>query len=354
MITLHQAFYGREQTGYRLLASSCPEFNLRIEQLCETIGTPDGTSVVEPFFLNYIEGNNRFMIQCCKRNPDDAGRTTLFFHVFIGNHSQLKQSRMGIASLIRNKLFETKLPSGPILDVSLEEDSYSLPWGNKSLIWNNDKLAIISNKPELNLLTGTLKGSIDNISWASFSFHPLDSFTIYVISEYVPRPTDRKSVATDGTVASNPQMHQKPIQAGIPKSTGSVNMEKSKQTSGIKSIILVISLIVNIVLGYWLIQPRNVPQTQTETKTDIKPIEQKNDKNSPAKVKREEIVLELRQKFLQKYQIIEGSWEELMRSDPKLERDYFELNKRPLRLANGYVQFLNEEILQNSEAKNGK
>jgi hypothetical protein len=354
MITLHQAFYGRVQTGYRLLASSCPEFNQRIEQLCTAIGTPDGTSVVEPFFLNYIEGNNRFMIQCCIGNQDDAGRKTLFFHILVGNHSQLKQSRMGIASLIRNKLFESKLPSGPILDVSLEEDSYSLPWGNKSLVWNNDKLAIISNKPELNLLTGTLKGNIDNISWASFSFHPLDSFTIYVISEYVPRPTDRKTVATDGTVAAIPQKQQKPIQAGIPKTSVSVNKEKSKQPSGIKSIILVLSLIANIVLGYLLIQPRNVQQTQTEPKTDIKPIEQKDDNNSPAKVTREEIVLELRQSFLQKYQIIEGSWEELMRSDPKLERDYFELKKRPLQLAKGYVQFLNEEILQNSEAKNGK
>ena len=354
MITLHQAFYGRVQTGYRLLASSCPEFNQRIEQLCAAIGTPDGASVVEPFFLNFIEGDHRFMIQCCIGNPDDAGRKTLFFHVFIGNHSQLKQSRMGIASLIRNKLFETKLPSGPILDVSLEEDSYSLPWGNNSLVWNNDKLAIISNKPELNLLTGTLKGSIDNVSWASFSFHPLDNFTIYVISEYVPRPTDRKSVATDGTVAATPQKQQKPIQAESSKSSCPVKRAETKQSSGITSIILVLSLIVNLVLGYLLIQSRNVTQPIVEPKTDPKPNEQIVDDNSSAKVTKEEVVRELRQKFLQKYKIIEGSWEELMHSDPKLERDYFEIQKAPLRLANGYVQFLNEEILQNSEAKNGK
>lgn len=354
MITLHQAFYGRVQTGYRLLASSCSEFNQRIEQLCEAIGTPDGTSAVEPFFLNYIEGNNRFMMQCCVGNPDDAGRKILFFHILVGNHTELKKSGMGIASLIRNRLFETDLPFGPILDVSLEEDSYSLPWGNKSLVWDNDKLAIISNKPELNLLTGTLKGNIDNISWATFTFHPLDSFDIYVISEYVTRPTDRRTVTTDGTVAATPKKQIIPIQVGIPKTSGLVNIEKSKLTSGIISKILVLSVIANIVLVYLLIQPKNVSQTQTEPKTDIRIIAQKYDNNTPKKVTREEIIQELRQKFLKKYMPIEGTFEKLLSGDKKLWREYNELKKEPLKLANGYVQFLNEEILEISEARNDK
>ena len=350
MITLHQAFYGREQTGYRLLASSCPEFNQRIEQLCAVIGTPDGTSVVEPFFLNYIEENNRFMVQCCIGNLDDAGRKTLFFHVFIGNHSQLKQARMGIASLIRNKRFESKLPSGPILDVSIEEENYSLPWGNQKLTWNNEKLAIISNKPELSLLTGTLRGDIDNISWASFSFHSLDNFDIYVLSEYVPMPNDRKCVTSNGAVAVVPQKIQKPSQPSAPV----VKQPTHQQSTSVKSIILALSLIANCILGYLLMQPETVQTPNDNTTNHPKPPEQVVDNNLPAKFTKEEVIQELRDNFLQKYQKIEGTWEDQMRSDPKLKREYFDLEKAPLRLANGYVQFINSEILEKSENKNGK
>ena len=350
MITLHQAFYGREQTGYRLLASSCPEFNQRIEQLCAAIGTPDGTSVVEPFFLNYIEGNNRFMIQCCIGNSDDAGRRTLFYHIWVGNHSQLKQSRMGIASLIRNKLFESKLPSGPILDVSIEEENYSLPWGNQKLAWNNEKLAIISNKPELSLLTGTLRGDIDNISWASFSFHTLDNFDVYVLSEYVPLPNDRKCVAPDGTVTVVPQKLQKPRQPSGPV----VKQPTHRQSTSVNSIILALSLIANCFLGYLLIQSKTVQVPKDKVTNSTKPPEQVNDNNSPDKFTKEEVIQELRDKFLQKYKKIEGTWEDQIRKDPILERKYLELKNSQLHLANGYVQFLNSEILEKPENKNGK
>lgn len=350
MIALHQAFYGRGQTGYRLLASSYSDFNQKIEQLCTSIGTPDGTSTFESFFLNFIEGNNRFMVQCCLGNPDEAGRKTLFFHVLIGNHYQLQQARMGIASLIRNKLFESKLPSGPILDVSIEEESYSLPWGNQKLSWNNEKFAIISNKPELSLLTGTLRGDIDNISWASFSFRSLDNFDVYVLSEYVPRPNDRKCVNPDGTIAVVPQKMQKPSQSSVPV----VKQPIYQKSSNIKSIFLAMSLIVNCILCYLLIQSKTVQVPKDNVTNPTKPPEQVVVNNFPDRFTKEEVIQELRDNFIQKYEIIEGSWEDQMEQDPILKRNYFDLKKYPLRLASGYVQFVNSEILEKSKDKNGK
>ena len=343
MIILQQAFYGRSQTGYRLLASSCMEFNERIEQLCAAVGTPDGSSVIEPFFINYIEGNHRFMIQCCIGNPDDAGRKTLFFHVFIGDHSQLKNARMGIASLIRNKFFETKLPIGPIMQVSIEEDAYSLPWGSTSLMWHREKLAIVSRKPELNLLTGILKNNIDNVSWASFAFQPLDMLDIYVLSEYVSRPNDRKCVMTDGTVDNVPQKPQvfNPL---LRTPTGS-----HKKSSGARYITLILLLFLFFIFGYWLGSSR--------TKDDVSMISTENpikqavpSDYSHDKVTREEVMQELRKKFDHQYRI-NGNWDEAIKWDPVLERQYSVHKKKLLIKAKGYVEFVNKEILDKTDGQ---
>ena len=90
MIILQQAFYGREfHGGYKLLASTDAKHNDVIEKLCSSIGSPDGRSIVDPFFVNYIAGNYRYMIRGVIGQPDVSGRETLFFHAYIGNNSEL-------------------------------------------------------------------------------------------------------------------------------------------------------------------------------------------------------------------------------------------------------------------------
>ena len=201
MVNLDQAFYGRDSIrGYRLLASSNQTHNNVVEHLCASIGTPDGASILEPFYINHIENGFRFMISCVPGLPDDNGRKTLFFHAFIGRHRELQNSEFGIGDLIQSNAFISSYKTGPVLPASFEETAASLPWGKTSIVWDRQDIAIQSSKPELPTITGLLKNEIDNFSWASFTFRPLDYCKAYVISQYVPMPQQRKCVSLSGEI----------------------------------------------------------------------------------------------------------------------------------------------------------
>ena len=141
MILLNQALYGRDPIrGYRLFASSESSFNQTVERLCSAIGSPDGISSIEPFYLNYIENGYRFMISCCIGNPDDSGRKTLFFHAFIGKHQELINKRFGIGSLIHQNAFLSEYISGPVLSKEFEEDSFLFRGEKPLLSWMTNSL----------------------------------------------------------------------------------------------------------------------------------------------------------------------------------------------------------------------
>lgn len=351
MIKLQQFFYGRDPSvGNSLLASSCQTYNEKVASLCSAIGTPDGSSVIEPFYINYVDGNIRYMIQGCPGVPDE-GRMTLFFHCFAGDHQLMKKEGFGIGTLIHEKAFVQQCDRGPILEVCFDTSSYSLPWGNVRLSWNQEKIAIANSKPDIMLLTGLLKGSFDVVNWASFTFNPLDNFRIYIWSQYSPKiPSDRKIVYSNGELFANIKSKSTDVQ--LP----SIRKCDGAEKRNVFLTLFIISLILNIVCLFSCLRQKSDPQVAAVIKPSTKEVEIKQPttvvKPSTPAISRESVIAELRDFFLKKYpnSRIEGAWDDVMNSDEALKIHYAR-GKTSLVKVKGYVDFVNNEILNNQGEK---
>ncbi len=362
MIRLHQAFYGRDpERGYRLLASSNAMFNKTVSELCAAIGTPDGISDIEPFYLNYIANGYRYMISVCNGIPDEGGRKTLFFHAYIGNHQELCSADFGIGALIHNNAFVSKYASGPVLEKTFEESVFSLPWGKTSIVWNlGEKLAIRSSKPDLMLVSGILKNNLDETTWASFAFKPLDRFQIYVISEYVSIPSDRKCISASGAVISN---IKRPLQS-ITTTPSQTCPKSSRSCVGLR-ILFIVSIIINLVfLVSFFNRPEAVDQRKEKATKENRDIEHTvrpvqsdatagNGLCMPATrgVTREEVIRELRAEFEKNYAKLNCSWRKAMHDDPALRRHFETYRKDPLIKAEGYIDFVHKYIFEEKETQ---
>ena len=354
MITLEQAFYGRDpEKGYQLLGSSDPRHDAVVARLCAAAGTPDGSPVVEPFYIHHIENGFRYMISGCAGTLDGEGRMTLFFHAFIGGQLELERAGFGIGVLIQEKAFRTKYEPGPVFAATFEENSYTLPWGETSWNWNHEKLAVRSRKPELSLLTGLLKNAIDSTSWASFSFRPIDELQLYVISEFVSLPCDRKCVSTSGEL----------IRETTPRTQETASLSedaprpvRSPKWKGVLPILLAGSLLLNCLLLYVLLFQKSdkaLSPHSEEVKTS----------SSPTGTTRAEVLRELRDEFeRQGYERLESSdeFEKKMMNDNALKEQYEYATekekgkwkgKEVILQAENYIRFVHEFIFEENVEK---
>lgn len=363
MIRLHQAFYGRDpDKGYRLLASSNAMFNETVSELCAAIGTPDGISSVDDFYLNFIADGYRYMISVCNGNPDAGGRKTLFFHAYIGRHEELCSANFGIGSLIHIKAFEKEYKTGPVLEKTFEESAFSLPWGKTAIVWNHEeKLAIRSSKPDLMLISGILKNNLDKTTWSSFAFKPLDRFQIYVISEYVSTPSDRKCVSVSGAVISNVKRPPRSI-----TTTPSQSRPKSSRSRGGLLIVLMISIIINIAFAFYVFsKPEAVVENQGKTsatkensdKRTATPTQSASTTGNTPRMPvtrgttREEVIRELRAEFEKNYVRLNCSWRKAMHDDRALQLQFEKYRKDPLIKAEGYIDFVHKYIFEEKETQ---
>ena len=339
MIILQQAFYGRDlYSGYRLLASTDTRHNKVIERLCASIGTPVGNSIVDPFYINYIENGYRYMIRAVNGNIDDSGRKTLFFHAYVGDHSELTSKKIGIEALIGANAFISQFTDTPISPLNFEECSYTVPWENTKFHWNNEKIAIVCDHQKLNLICGILRNAINVTNWASFSFRPLNDFKLYAISKYAALlPDDRKCIDEYGNVYSG---SSKPDDENIKNDAIPIQEPKRKVNKLLLSLSLLFLLSISIVINvFWLLKKPEVKEKVVE-KIVIKEVP----------VDRQQVISELRNKF-GKNNIIYGNFSEEIRKDPPLKIQYDKHKKEILIKAGAYVDFVNKYILK-EETKN--
>ena len=344
MIKLDQFFYGRDSVkGYRLLASSNSAHNQVVERLCAAVGTPDGMSKMEPFYINHIENGYRYMISVCAGTSDDNGRETLFFHAYAGQHQELIQAGFGIGNLIQENAFSNSYKNGPVLPASFEETTSSLPWGTTPIVWDKQNLAIQSSKPELPIITGLLKNEIDNVSWASFSFRPLDFCRIYIVSEYVMMPQDRKCVSTEGKTLNS----QRKKEISNPSNANNISVSPKSMSFRIPFLI---SVIVNVVLACFCFL--GAPGTITTRGQSSPPDSEHVNiiKEEKDLVTREEVIKELREEFEKR--IIHQStqeWMDLITHDKVLKDQYMKYKKTPLLYAESCIQFINQTLYREKE-----
>lgn len=368
-IQLNQAFFGNAQSGYRLLASTDNRFSTDVANYCNAIGTPDGFSEVEPFLFS-VPRNNVLMMFCCQPGqPDALGRKTLFFHAIIVEREKADAFNINAYSLYEAGYFSKSLISNcrPIeLDKPLKQTNKIL----SPFAWNGESLAIISGKPETELIRGLLGHSINTISWSSFSYQPLDDFRLYVISKYINRPSDRKCILPSGEILPQGMREtssQKTNQVhSVSATSKSGNHKKSR-------ILLVLSVLVNLALAYILL---TTPKTRVITKEVVKevPVEKivyqdrieyrdrEVIKEVPVKVEptappltREQVLAELRTHFPSDKQI--SNFDEIVRTSLRIQQ--LQTNPEPqekelIPKISAYISFVNTYILTPNQTKGDK
>lgn len=254
-IQLEQAFYGNAKSNYQLLASSSSQYSSVVTKCCEGIGTPDGISTVSPFLFS-VPYQNVVMMFCCQSGePDSNMRQTLFFHALIAERNKAELFNVNAFSLWKAGYFSSKLHN-PCKAFTLSAPLPPDNTGSKAFSWGGESLAIVSNKEENQLMHGLLGKQVNSIPWSSFSFQPLNDFRLYVISQYVVRPQDRKCVTTSGepiAVPSKPTDSSRYTQPTIPPKTSSF--------SKALVVVLFLSLFANVLLVVF-----GSPQTKTVVK----------------------------------------------------------------------------------------
>ena len=277
------------------------------------------------------------MIRVVIGNLDDAGRKTLFFHAYIGDHSELVSKKIGIEALIGSNAFVSQLTDTPISPFNFEGCSHTVPWENVKFHWDNEKIAIVSDHQELNLICGILRNAIDVTNWASFSFRPLNDFKLYAISKYAAlRPDDRKCIDEYGNVY--PSLREQDDES---MKNDAIPIQGSKRKA---NKLLILFLLISIAMNAFLLLKG--PEIQVEEKvvekTVIKEVPPKN------MVDRQQVISELRNKFGKDY-IIYGDFSEELRKDRALGIQYDKHKKDILIRAGAYVDFVNRYILQQKE-----
>lgn len=367
-IQLDQAFFGNAQSGYRLLASTDNRFSTDVANYCNAIGTPDGFSEIEPFLFS-VPRNNVLMMFCCQPGqPDASGRKTLFVHAIIVEREKADAFNINAYSLYEAGFFSKSLFPNcrPIeLDKALKQTVKVL----SPFAWNGESLAIISGKPETELIRGLLGHSINTISWSSFSYQPLVDFRLYVISKYINRPSDRKCILPSGEIL--PQgMRETSSQKS--NQDHSVSTTSKNEKHRIARILLVLSVLVNLALAYILL---TTPKTRVITKEVVKevPVEKivcqgrieyrdrEVIKEVPVKVEpsvppltREQILADLRKQFPPDKQI--PNFDDIVRISSRLQS--LQNNPRPehqevglISKISAYISFVNTYILNISQTK---
>lgn len=317
-MNIEQVFFGNDGLGYRVLASTSDKFSLEVEILCNMIGTPDGFSEVTPFLISVPRGEWLYMV-CGRPGPLDAsGRKTLFFHALVAERRQAATMNVNAFSLEAANCFTTIIPKqlrAVTIDIALPPgESNSRPiW-----LWHGGEAAIVSKRPENNLLRSLLSSKVNAVAWATFSFLPLEHFHLYVISEFVRRPQDRECYTRDGqNIVTRSEKGSDIANTGSCLPTSSRNRRVA-----ILALLLGLSLAVNLI--QWWRWPTHSPISTLP------------------EINQEDDLARLREMFPQDARI--ENWE--AEASDRIKKLFQDSKDSPfLRKAKQYVDFVNEKIL---------
>lgn len=338
-IQLHQIFYGHDGTQYRVLGSTIPELSSWFEELCEKIGTPDRPGVIAPFLMSVPHDGKIIMVQVKSGRNDSVGRKTIFFHAFVVEKSKVNSYKFNAFSLQEQGLFTGSVP----VDLKPLEVDYDFVISKSSpvpsLDWDGQTLAVIAAEPNGLVIRSRLCERVNDVAWSTFSFQVLGSpFKLFVLSDRAPRPQNLRCCDPQGkqcnvqsrtfaTEQVDPKEKPQPC-----RSAGKFNGNKVLLVLLALSILLNALLLVNRPTKEFVDKP--VPQEPVLTDA-----------------LRKDARLELRQRF--QGEKIEN-WETVkkMKSFQSFVKQYEKDNSGKQLNLNGYINFVNTEILSDTKGTN--
>lgn len=349
-LKLEQAFFGNDRMGYRLLGISSAKFAETVESLCNAIGTPDGFSELKPFLISVPQNEMLFMICCQQGALDASGRKTLFFHALIGNRAEADSMGVNAFSLHAAGCFANTMKN-PSEAIAITSPLYNAPTKNSPFAWDGGSMAIISKKPEDALLRDILGSQANAVAWSGFSFRSLDDFKLYVLSEFVLRPADRKCFSPEG----------RPIAGGSARTTIDQRQEKAttctvEPSRSRPNWLLPISLVCNAVLLACLLFYKPAPTASSHPaqepvkQPEIIVEEPKPPLSKPPLpiITRESVLAELQKKFNKDYELKDVEAE--VKKHSGISKYFFDKEEYPGEFAlmekiKANIDFINNEIL---------
>ena len=258
---LEQIYYGSNEKslGYSCLNCSADgkEFVAFVEKVCAAIGTPDGFTKTKDFFVSTFYNNFCVMIKVFTGNKDFAGRSgALVFHALIGKKSDCKNYNITVASLNQSNYFNVQvseiIESIEIKSPLSETEKQVLPANIFAAVNKNEKVAITTSEP-LNKIGEAVCFSKElayTKSFATMCYNSESELDIVCLSQEVSAPNNRKLFQPSGRMIIGNQAVQKKINQSKPENK---KIETRKNKNKMIKLVLTISIILNIILGYNLL-----------------------------------------------------------------------------------------------------
>lgn len=357
-IWLEQLFFGRGPQGYAVLGMTQGggAFAAAVQSLCESVGAPSDASTFQPFLLSVPCRDRVVMVKTCLGAPDPIGRDTVFFHALVGSVRDLVATHVDAFVLDERGLFVDRMPSRvERLEISPDAVPLRVPEPSFKVSY---PAAICSARPDKELVRTLLGSPVLGRRWASFAFHPMPGFDLYVLDTRAPRPSDVACYDSTGVLLSEPRKtHTDP--------GGMTPAVKTERRGRMLKISLVVNLALLVLCAYFVAgkllsessnisaQERSMEgltrenarissenaRLKEETKR-LKDELRESRKSAESGMKKEEVVRQLKSEFEVKYN---GKM-----TDESRVKD---VGKEYQEAFGPYVRFVNRAILEPSKDK---
>ena len=344
-IKLEQVFYGRGSLGYAILGSTqCgSSFAAEVQELSEVIGAPAGNDSFTPFLVSKPYRGHVIMMRVCRGEPDSGGRGTVFFHALIGASEELAEANVDAFTLDARGLFTDKVMQD--VEPLMVESEAPVSKSSSPSFCVEFPAAVHSAAPDSGLVKSLIGADVLRRSWATFSFHPMKGFDLYLFGADAPLPSNVRCYNQDGEMISRA--------ASIPSVPTVRTNAAADRRSG--SGLLKFSLLLNAVLAIscWIFfvkgsgGDKSNDSALAEVQSDNAELRERNVhlemelKNCDASALRGVVIKELREKFVGEYH---GTQKDVLNPAKYGKKDREDYDP--------YVKFVNNEILDGTTKDN--
>lgn len=238
-VFLEQVFFGRGPQGYAILGATPGGISFRgaVESLCESIGAPFAVFSFQPFLIAKPFRESVVMVRASRGERDSTGRDTVFFHALIGNAEELAAAHLDAFVLDERGAFVDRLPRHfERMEFSAEAAS---PEGSRPRFKIDCPAAIVSSRPENDLIRSLLGSDTLARAWSTFAFRAVPGLDLYALDVRAACPDDVACYNVDGRLVSEP---------ALDGSCRGEALDGGAVDSGRRRIVLKISLAINVLL----------------------------------------------------------------------------------------------------------
>ena len=171
-----QVFYGRGPQGYAVLGDSGCSYELvaHAEMLCQQHGTPDA-ALRNPFLFQHISCGRIYMGCGMAGQKDGLGRSTLFFHVLIGEAESFRSAGLSAVDFFRHGLFAKVQEDRKLEALDVNVQGLQIERGNSTCPIDLPAVVMFKGDDSIKVLD-LIGGMRTQVNWTTYSWNTSNSF----------------------------------------------------------------------------------------------------------------------------------------------------------------------------------